>query len=301
MATNNAINSLDPIEVAKGGTGNAILTDNGVLVGSGTSPITVLSVGTTGQLLVGASSSDPAFSYSADGNFTFGGSDTVQRSLLIENTDTSGTGGSRVSLSVGGSSAGDPTLIYNADDDDYYAFGIDNSDDDLFKISGSNVLGTTDLFIMTSDGELTLPLQSSVASYSAGATNVTGAGTLYTVVFSNESFDQNGNFDGTSTFTAPLEGSYYISTTIGIGGVSSAMTEGLLTINTSNRDYFHYFNAANYRNNANNEGVSLSIQADMDTSDTATIEITLSNGAGDTADILTGIGFNTVVNVYLMC
>lgn len=300
MATNNAINSLDPIEVAKGGTGNATLTDHGVLVGSGTSPITVLAVGTTGQLLVGSTNSDPAFSYSADGNFTFTGNAT-QRRLFVENTDTSGTGGAQAIISVGGANAGDPILRYNAEDEEYYTFGIDNSADDAFKISGSTTLGTDDFFVMTTDGELTLPVQPSFASYSGGATDVTGAGTLYTVVFANESFDQAGNFDGTSTFTASATGSYYISVVIALGNISAAMTEGVLTIHTSNRDYFHYFNPENYSNAANNTGLSFSTIADFDTTDTATIEITVSNGAGDTADVLSGSGTNTVFTAYLMC
>ena len=60
MATINVINSSDPIEVASGGTGVATLTDNGVLVGSGTSDITALSVGTNGQTLIGSTAADPA-------------------------------------------------------------------------------------------------------------------------------------------------------------------------------------------------------------------------------------------------
>jgi hypothetical protein len=61
MATNNAINTEFPIDVPSGGTGVASLTDHGVLVGSGTGAVTVLSVGTDGQLLIGATGADPAF------------------------------------------------------------------------------------------------------------------------------------------------------------------------------------------------------------------------------------------------
>jgi hypothetical protein len=51
----------DTVDVAEGGTGAASLTDHGVLVGSGTSAVTALSVGTDGQLLVGSSAADPVF------------------------------------------------------------------------------------------------------------------------------------------------------------------------------------------------------------------------------------------------
>lgn len=47
--------------VANYGTGATTFTDHGVLVGSGTSPITPLAVGTNGQLLVGSTGADPVF------------------------------------------------------------------------------------------------------------------------------------------------------------------------------------------------------------------------------------------------
>lgn len=59
MATNNSINTSDPIEVAKGGSGLVTITDHGILVGSGTSAITPLGVATDGQLPIGSSAADP--------------------------------------------------------------------------------------------------------------------------------------------------------------------------------------------------------------------------------------------------
>ena len=61
MATQNAIDSQDPIQVSLGGQGNSTLTNHGVLVGAGTSAITQLAVGTSGQLLIAATAADPAF------------------------------------------------------------------------------------------------------------------------------------------------------------------------------------------------------------------------------------------------
>lgn len=49
------------LPVSQGGTGDSTLTAHGVLVGEGTSPITALAVGTTGQVLIGATGADPAF------------------------------------------------------------------------------------------------------------------------------------------------------------------------------------------------------------------------------------------------
>jgi len=61
MATINAIGSGLPIEVTKGGLGVASPTDHSVLVGSGASAVTAITVGTDGQVLLGSSAADPVF------------------------------------------------------------------------------------------------------------------------------------------------------------------------------------------------------------------------------------------------
>lgn len=49
------------LAVADGGTGASTLLDHGVLLGSGTAAVSVAAVGTTDQVLVGATGADPAF------------------------------------------------------------------------------------------------------------------------------------------------------------------------------------------------------------------------------------------------
>lgn len=56
----------DTVAVAEGGTGLSTITDHGIMVGSGTGAVTPLGVGTTGQLLVGASAADPAWATNID-------------------------------------------------------------------------------------------------------------------------------------------------------------------------------------------------------------------------------------------
>lgn len=73
MATNNATNTSNPITVAQGGTGLATLTAHAVQVGSGTSNITQLGVGTNGQCLLGSTGADPVFASltSSGGTITY--------------------------------------------------------------------------------------------------------------------------------------------------------------------------------------------------------------------------------------
>jgi len=72
------------LAVTEGGTGASTLTDHGVLVGSGTSAITALAVGTDGQVLVGSSGADPVFATiaSADNSIDItGGAGTLDLSV----------------------------------------------------------------------------------------------------------------------------------------------------------------------------------------------------------------------------
>lgn len=55
------------VQVTKGGTGRATLTNHGVLIGAGTTAITQLGVGASGTILAGVTSADPAFTASPSG------------------------------------------------------------------------------------------------------------------------------------------------------------------------------------------------------------------------------------------
>lgn len=75
MVTNNSWNSQNPAQVAMGGTGASSLTNHGVLVGSGTSAISALSVGATGTVLQGSTGANPTFTATPTvTSISFGGS-----------------------------------------------------------------------------------------------------------------------------------------------------------------------------------------------------------------------------------
>lgn len=70
-----------------GGTGATTLTVHGVLLGEGTATIAATAVGTTGQVLVGATGADPAFGTTV-GGLTFTGAITPQSTGGIVGTTT---------------------------------------------------------------------------------------------------------------------------------------------------------------------------------------------------------------------
>ena len=105
MATQNAIDSQKPIQPALGGTGRSTLTNHGVLVGAGTNAITQLAVGTSGQLLIGATAADPVFATptSTAGSITYTtGAGTLNLDVANYASNTSFTPG----LAFGGGSTG---------------------------------------------------------------------------------------------------------------------------------------------------------------------------------------------------
>lgn len=289
MATQNAIGSQNPIEVSKGGTGANTLTDHGVLVGSGTSAITSLTVGSTGELLVGSTSNNPSFSTSADGNFTFTSATAgVGRSLAIINSDNSNIySSSTMFLSTGGSSAGDPTVKFTVTGVANYSLGIDNSDEDKLKISNSTDLGTNDSWIMTPAGERTMPLQPAFSAYlSSTVSNVTGNGTTYSIIFDTEIFDQNSDYNNsTGVFTAPVTGRYFLCSTVHfISDATSGGTQCTMHIFTSNRLWVTAaFPTARRVTNflGPNDAITYNLIAfaDMDAGDTAQIRIQSESGS----------------------
>lgn len=90
-------------------------------------------------------------------------------------------------------------------------------------------------------GEVTKPLQPAFLAYAPSSqTDVTGDGTLYTVTFTTEVFDSNADFDGTSTFTAPVTGKYLFSVVVYFGGLVAANSTRLTIVATSGTQQPYY-------------------------------------------------------------
>jgi hypothetical protein len=139
---------------------------------------------------------------------------------------------------------------------------------------------------MTFDGDLTMPLNPAFLAYkSADSTSQTGAGNEITINFNTEIFDQNSNFSSGTTFTAPETGMYLFSFLVSFTTLTSSMDVGKVRLVTSNRTYQIELDAFNTVANSSLGGITGSAIADMDTADTATVTLTIEDGAGNTATI----------------
>jgi len=164
--------------------------------------------------------------------------------------------------------------------------GADNSG--KFRLQSQVAGADNTVMIIYSTGEMQLPDQPAFLAFPASeVTNVTGDAYAYIGVFGNEIFDQGGNFDGTSTFTAPVDGRYRFTSNIVMGGVASNQTGGSSRIITSNRSHISYMHP--YNNSETASAVvsfPVSALADMDAGDTATAQIYIAGGSR-VADIQT--------------
>lgn len=137
-------------------------------------------------------------------------------------------------------------------------------------------------------GSILYPGQPTFCAYlTSQLTDVTGDGTVYgPVVFGSELFDLNSDYNtGTGNFVAPVSGRYLFTTSLDMRQLGAAHTIILVQIVTSNRTYNVLDTNSAIRDTANNIiRMGGHIFADMDASDTAYVQLTVSNST-KTVDI----------------
>ena len=195
--------------------------------------------------------------------------------------------GTTPTLTIGDAGAEDTKIVFDGNAQDFH-IGLDDSADDLVIGLGSS-LGTTTHISCDEAGHVRFPLTSCFNAIGGGQNNVTGNDTEYTVQFtSSEPFDQNADFDGTSTFTAPITGRYLLTAAVGIAGGDSNITYSNLYITTSNRRYDWFGGAAGNNGEGGSFKTQQTVIADMDANDTAVCKISAGGMGGDTLDITGG-------------
>lgn len=176
-----------------------------------------------------------------------------------------------------------------------------NVDLSSYKLVGGG--GSTGIAI-SANGEVSMAAQPCFLSRNnAAISNVSGDGTDYTMVFATEIFDQNADYDGASTFTAPITGRYILAVTINVEGMATNHTTFRLVLVTSNRQYqlnrFDGGDHADFAPSANPMAVNGCMIVDMDASDTATVFIDVDGGSA-TVDINGSSGGETTFGGYLL-
>ena len=194
--------------------------------------------------------------------------------------------GTTPTLTIGDAGAEDTKIVFDGNAQDFH-IGLDDSTDSLTVGLGST-LGTTSHMVLRDSGIITKPLQPAfLATPSTDQNNMSNSGNV-TVVFGNEVYDQNSDF-ASNTFTAPVDGKYFLSLSLYLLNLDSAAGYYQITIDTSNRDYFHLFDP-NYSADLTYYPVNMGVVADMDANDTAFIRFNQNSGSAQT-DINTDARF----------
>lgn len=177
-------------------------------------------------------------------------------------------------LTLDPGASGDSFVQFDINATGEFRIGVDDTDDS-FRISQGSALGTNDTLIMTAAGEMTLPLQPAFLAYNSVVdTDVTGNSVTFTLIFDTEVYDQNGDFDGTSTFTAPVTGRYLFASTILCDDVTGSFTTMQFQLNGSNRNVLGELNVGGgLQDSAGQLSCSVSANLDMDAADVAVVDV----------------------------
>ena len=173
------------------------------------------------------------------------------------------------------------------------AEGASNEGQIVFKTGGTTTAMTID-----KDGHITKPLQPAVqASVGSNQLNIT-AGSLYTIPFGTEIFDQNADYNNfTYTFTAPVTGKYFIGLQSTIGGAPEEADYYQYTVVTSNRTYNATVDPDMVQSVPVYDNFNFIVLADMDASDTCIVKFLVASNGGNTLDFYA----QSYMSIYLVC
>ena len=185
--------------------------------------------------------------------------------------------GATPTLTIGDAGAEDTKIVFDGNAQDYY-MGLDDTDDDL-KIGLGSAVGTTAHMVFDETGAITKPLQPAFLA-TANAQNNIAANSYVAVAYANEVFDNNADY-APSTFTAPVTGKYCFNVSLYLGQMDATSEYYSLGLVTSNKTYDVAFSHWGLANDPY-QSINLSVLADMDASDTASVTIYQGGGADQT-------------------
>jgi len=292
--------ALTGVIIGNGGAGPmtaSAITQHDVLVGGASNAITSITAGTTGQVLTGVTGADPSFQSPAassisltgdSGGALTGAAFTVTggaTGLTFAGAGSTETLGGTLAIANGGTNASSFTqsngiVVYN----------------------GTSLVNYVGPQISTGGIATNSAQPAFLILANADTANVTGDGTLYTMVYDTIVFDQNSNLSGLNTFTAPVTGKYSFTFSVNVTNIFAANTTFHMDIVTTAQTFDFSLNPAALII-PNGFQYQISCLANMSATDTAITQV-LVNGGAKTVGIQGNGGAVAVVTFwsgYLVC
>lgn len=222
----------------------------------------------------------------------------VTNTFTVTNPSNTASSAARETITVGGGTAADPTMNWNVSGVTDWEMGIDNSDSDKWKLSQGTALGTNDTITAFTTGNILKPRNCAFSAYlSVTVNNVTGDGTVYTIICDTELNDIGGNYNNaTGIFTAPVTGNYMFCAGANLINMNAAHTGvhfHILTIPIS-------FQIQGWQNNTYIAAISAgSIIVPLVAGNTVQLNIDVTAGS-KTVGLFGGPDANTFFSGYLL-
>jgi hypothetical protein len=158
-----------------------------------------------------------------------------------------------------------------------------------YSSSGNNVTTKSSNFISEYSIQKSSLQPAFLAVLASTLSNVTGDGTTYTVVFDTTVTNQSSSWNGSTTFTAPVTGLYFLTAQLLVGSLTASFTGMYIAITTTARNYLGaQCNPGVQRDGVSNQmTATLTCLANMTAGDTAILKISVS-GSTKTISLPTG-------------
>lgn len=205
--------SADPtfgtMSASGGGFGTTTLTNHGILIGQGSSPITTIAPLAAGKILQsGGASVDPVYSTA-----TYPTTATNIGRILRAN----GTNILATTVTLPATTTANQILYSSAAS---VVSEITTANSAQLITSSGGVPSFS-----TAAGNIANTTKTSGLAFPTGTlSNVTGDGTVYSVVWGSEQFDRGNNF-ASNTLTFPVAGTYILNCALGMVGIGVAHTD----------------------------------------------------------------------------
>ena len=162
-------------------------------------------------------------------------------------------------------------------------------------VQGMSLLSTSTALTLDANGHVSKPLQSAFAAkVNSQQNNVAADNSQTTIIFGNELFDQNGDFNpSTGIFTVPVNGNYQFNCTLRLDNIDSAPAYYSIFFRTPNTFVPFLFDPDMQSGGGDLAYVAVSLSTMLNLTAAETVEVRIQQASGTAqTDVITDSFFS---------